>query len=251
MAIDKNSTGYIYTFTFVLVAIVAVVLASLAEGLKPLQNANIANEKRGFILKASGIIERDASLTEEEITKMFEDKKVAEAVLVYNEKGEVEQAEGENAFAIDIVKEYKSTSNPFERRYPIFVMEDNEGKIRFVVPMAGKGLWGPIWAYTAIDADGNSIVGAVFDHKTETPGLGGEIKDGAYFYDQFNLDQGKKLRDEDGNYTGVEAVKGGAKAGHPNQVDAIAGATITSVGASNMMKESFRAYLDYMANFKK
>lgn len=250
MAIDKNSTGYIYTFTFVLVAIVAVVLAGLAEGLKPMQNENIANEKRKFILMASGLVERDASLSKEEITEQFNAKMVTSAVLVYQEDGSVVEAEGENAFGIDIVKEYKAHADAKDRRYPIFVMKNDAGEIKFVIPMAGKGLWGPIWAYAAIDSDANSFVGAVFDHKSETPGLGGEIKDGAYFYEQFDKENGKKLRNAEGKYKGIKAVKGGAAPDDINGVDAIAGATITSVGASTMMQESFKAYMDYMENFK-
>ena len=41
--------------------------------------------------------------------------------------------------------------------------------------MRGKGLWGPIWGFIALKDDMNTISGAVFDHKSETPGLGAEI----------------------------------------------------------------------------
>ena len=43
-----------------------------------------------------------------------------------------------------------------------------------VIPLKGTGLWGPIWGYMALDST-STVVGAVFDHKGETPGLGGEI----------------------------------------------------------------------------
>ena len=31
---------------------------------------------------------------------------------------------------------------------------------------------GPIWGYISLDNDMNTVYGAVFDHKAETPGLG-------------------------------------------------------------------------------
>ena len=42
----------------------------------------------------------------------------------------------------------------------------------------------------ALESDMETIYGAVFDHKTETPGLGAEIKEG-FFQDPF---KGKKIQ---------------------------------------------------------
>ena len=84
MAVNKNSTSYIYTFTVILVGVVAAILAGLSVGLKELQTENVMDEKRKFILKATGIMGRDESLTKEEVKSKYESAKIADAVLSFS-----------------------------------------------------------------------------------------------------------------------------------------------------------------------
>ena len=180
MAIDKNSTGYTVGFAVFLVAICGSLLAFLATSLKPMQQANIANEKRQFILSAAGFASLDSLKTmEQKAIEELYNSKIESAV--YNFDGSV--AEGKDAFNIDIVKEFKSTKNtPKERMYPVFTFKG--GKKKYIIPMAGNGLWGPVWGYVALDEDQNTIVGAIFDHKSETPGLGAKITE-SFFQEMF------------------------------------------------------------------
>ncbi len=245
MAVDKNSTGYVYGFAVVLVGIVAALLAFLATSLKPAQTENIEDEKRKFILKAAGIMDRDADWSKEVVKAKFEEVKLKETILTY--AGNDTTIKGVTPFTLDVVKVFKSTPDASKRVYPIFVVKTGDSH-KYVIPMAGKGLWGPVWAYVAVDADGRSITGAVFDHKSETPGLGAEIKDGEYFWRQFDAENGLVLTNDAGEYKGISAVKGAATNKH--EIDAIAGATITSVGVGNMLKESFEVYMDFMKNYK-
>lgn len=60
-----------------------------------------------------------------------------------------------------------------------------DGKHKFVVPVYGMGLWGPIWGYIAVNEDCNTIYGAYFNHEGETAGLGAEIKDSKAWQDLF------------------------------------------------------------------
>lgn len=94
-----------------------------------------------------------------------------------------------------------------------------------VLPMEGNGLWGPIWGYLAIAPDGKTVLGARFDHKSETPGLGGEISS-EKFQRQFS---GKPL------------VSQGRMV--PIEVDAISGATKTSNGVKEMIDKTLQQYL--------
>ena len=107
-----------------------------------------------------------------------------------------------------------------EGELPHYLVNDS---IR-VVPLQGKGLWGPIWGYIAIAPDGKTIVGANFDHKSETPGLGGEITT-EKFQSQF---KGKQIS-ADGYYLPVE-------------FDAITGATKTSNGVKEMIDNTMQQY---------
>ena len=90
----------------------------------------------------------------------------------------------------------------------------------------------------------NTIFGATFDHKTETPGLGAEINQ-SWFEEPF---VGDKILDDAGAFVSVKVVKGGADAGDMHGVDAITGGTITSNGVSSMLENTLKVYVPY---FKK
>tara|TARA_Y100001934_G_C12369875_1_gene785679 strand:- start:2740 stop:3471 length:732 start_codon:yes stop_codon:yes gene_type:complete len=236
MAINKNSTGYTIRFSVVLVAICGSLLALLATSLKEPQQKNVANEKRQFILSAAGFAPMDSlkKLEKADIEKIFTESVTSN---VYNYEGN--PIEGENAFTIDIVKEYKSTKNePKKRKYPVFTYI-NGSDTSYVIPMAGNGLWGPVWGFAALGADQNTITGIVFDHKSETPGLGAKIAEKS-FMEMFTSSTKMVMKGE--KYMGLKVVKGGLK--EPNhEVDAIAGATITSNGVSSMLRAGFKPYM--------
>jgi len=127
-----------------------------------------------------------------------------------------------------------------DRNYPVFVYEEN-GERKLVVPVRGKGLWGPIWGYVALGSDLNTIAGAVFDHKGETPGLGAEINTG-WFQEPFT---GKTIFDENGKFVSIEVVKGGADPADPHGVDAISGGTITSKALEEMLADCMAGYVNH------
>lgn len=236
MAVNKNSVGYTVGFAVVLVVLCGSILASLAQFTKKPYQENVANEKRQFILSAAGFASMDSlkTLEKSDIEKIFNET-VTEAVYDFDGKN----IDGVSAFKIDIVKEYKSTKNePKNRKYPVFTYS-NEGVTKYIIPMAGNGLWGPIWGFCALGADQNTIEGIVFDHKSETPGLGAKIAEKP-FQDLFTATP--KMVMKGNQYMGIKVVKGGLK--DPNhQIDAIAGATITSNGVGAMMKKAFLPYM--------
>ncbi len=114
--------------------------------------------------------------------------------------------------------------------------------------MYGKGLWDAIWGYISLDKD-LVVQGVYFDHKGETPGLGANIKL-RFFMDDF---KGESI--EDGaRLAGIEVAKGNNDPlnndKEDNQVDALAGATITGNGVSAMIKESLNLYKPYLKSLK-
>jgi len=244
MAFNKNSTGYTLGFAIGLVTISGALLAFLSVSLKPAQTSNIENEKRAFILSSAGefTMEESKAMTKDEIKKTYEDKIIGK-VLDFN--GEI--VEGVNAFDIDIVKEFKSTKGrPEDRNFPCFTYS-NGTSTKYIVGMAGNGLWGPVWAFIALDEDQNTVSNIVFDHKSETPGLGAEIT-APSFISKFTKFP-KRIVDENGKYKSIAIVKAG-DASKPHEIDAIAGATITSKGVSNMLKESFMPYMLHWGKVK-
>ena len=100
-----------------------------------------------------------------------------------------------------------------------------------ILPLKGTGLWGPIWGYLALD-NTSTVVGAVFDHKGETPGLGGEIATDK-FASRFI---GKKMDSQ------AIHLKKNADRGNPYEVDAISGGTMTSNGVTAMLAKAYENY---------
>jgi Na+-transporting NADH:ubiquinone oxidoreductase subunit C len=189
-------------------------------------------EKKQNILSSVGVaIDRDGA---EEIYGTY-----IKSELVLNNKGE--EVEG-SAFDIDLGKEVKKEADA--QLLPLFISEV-DGKIRYIIPLRGKGLWGPIWGFISLEDDLNSVFGAVFDHKGETPGLGAEINR-ASFQDPF---KGKTIFEGE-DFTSIKVIKGGAKQGDMHGVDGISGGTITSDGVTDMLEERLSMYLPYFAKIK-
>ena len=229
-----NSNSYTFIFAIILVIVVGTILAYAATTLQPLRDENVRKEKMQNILATVGI-----ETTRDESEALY-NQYVKEAFTL-NENGEV--IESADAFKIDLAKELKKPAS--EQSFPIYIAEI-EGQKYYIVPLQGKGLWDAIWGYIALKEDVNTIQGAVFDHKGETPGLGAEITQ-AWFRERFT---DEKIFDSNGNLVGVAVVKGRPDPTNKgdNKVDAISGATITGDGVSNMISERLQHYLPY---FKK
>ena len=224
---DVNKNTYTFGFAIIMVIIVAALLSVTAQKLAPYQDRNIELEKKQNILSSVGVnVIRDQS--EEKFSDYIKES------LVLNYKGE--EIEGE-AFSIDLAKELKKEIK--DQSMPLYI-SNIDGIRSYIIPLRGKGLWGPIWGYIAIKDDLNTVYGAVFDHKSETPGLGAEINR-PFFQDPF---VGKTIFEE-GVFTSILVIKGGADEGDNHAVDGISGGTITSDGVSDMLKERLERYLPY------
>ena len=108
-----------------------------------------------------------------------------------------------------------------------------------IIPLNGNGLWGPIWGYIAVGKD-LSVVGAIFDHKGETPGLGGEIATDN-FAQRFI---GKEWIDQ------PIVLKRNADKGNTHEVDAISGGTMTSNGVTEMLAKAFEEYSELFESWE-
>ena len=197
---DINSNSYIFLYATVLVVVVAVLLTAAALWLQPFQERNEKNEKRINILRAAGI----PNVNKDNAARLFEQHCTA-------------------SFLLD-----ENGNSTEDGTLPLFVIDRQIS----VIPMQGNGLWGPISGYLAIAADGSTIIGANFDHKSETPGLGGEITT-ENFQSQFS---GKKIM-ENGHIVPIE-------------VDAITGATKTSNGVKEMIDNTLKMYAPFLNKMK-
>lgn len=238
---NKESNSYIFMYSTILVVVAAAVLAVAAVGLRPFQKKNQEIEKMQQLLTAVGI-ENDVKNAEELYKKYFVQE------LTLNKKGEVlstyenETLKGEvRPFNVELSKELAKGE---EAMLPIFIC-NQEGKTVYVVPVHGKGLYDAIWGNVAIEEDLNTVRGVLFDHKGETPGLGAEITNPA-FPAQF---KGKKIFEND--EVKLAVVKGQKTEEEKQyQADAVTGATNTSNGVSNMLKDCLSNYIEYFKTLK-
>lgn len=224
---NKQGNTYTFLYSVILVVVVAALLAIVALSLQPAQNRNIENEKRQNILRSVNI-----PSTAENSKEVF-DKYIVKQFIV-NSKGE--EVAGD-AFTVDLAKQAKKPCN--EKLLPVFVA-NIDGSTKYILPIYGNGLWGPLWGYISLNDDKNTIYGSVFDHKGETPGLGAEITTGQ-FQAQFN---GKMIFDNS-KLVSILVKKGGGAVG-AHEVDGISGGTITSKGVENMIKNYLTCYEPFL-----
>ena len=233
------STNYTMFFVFVLTAVVAVSLAGFREITKDVaeRNEDIFNKRAVLLAIEDHLAEAEtvADLTDEQVLEVF--SKMETRVLDM----EGNEVEGRIASDVDMKKETKKSKA--NRHLPFYVYNAESGKI-YILSVFGKGLWDDIWGCVALKEDLNTIAGVAFDHKAETPGLGGEITDNPAFRKSFN----EKQIFKDGKFVSIKVLKRVLDAKH--EVDGISGATITSVGVSDMLMESIGNYLPYLEKIK-
>lgn len=225
---NRNGNTYTFIYASVMVIIVAAVLSFVALKLKPYQTQNVQIEKKQNILQSVGI---KAEATEAEA--IYAEKITASYIV--NSKGEIVDGD---AFAIDLKKEQAKPVE--ERNLPIYEAT-LDGSVKYIIPLRGTGLWGPIWGYISLNNDMNTVYGAVFDHASETPGLGAEIVT-EHFQGQFT---DKQIFDPDGKFTALVVAKAGESASEIHKVDGISGGTMTSKGVQEMLLKDLSLYVEF------
>lgn len=227
-----NSNSYTIIYSVIIVVIVAFLLAFVFQALKPMQDANVALDKKKQILNSLNI--RD--LNDAQADAKYKEVVVADRVI--DEKRKVllpGTTGGEDAgFKLES-KDYK------EGKLALYICRVN-GETKYVIPVYGMGLWGPISGYIALNADKSTVYGVYFNHESETAGLGAEIKDNKAWQEKF---QGKKLfKNGDDKAIALSVEK---KVEDPTtQVDAVTGATLTSNGVRDMLHEALGKYLVFI-----
>lgn len=140
-------------------------------------------------------------------------------------------------------KEVVVSEEPVGENLPLYTCKIN-GQTKYVIPTKGMGLWGAIYGFISINDDKNTVYGVYFNHDSETAGLGAEIKDSQAWQEKF---QGKKLFKE-----GVDGIALGVsrKVEDPQyEVDVVTGATLTSNGVRDMLRDKetgLGAYVEFL-----
>lgn len=234
-----NRQGNVYTviYSVVLVLVVGVVLSLVYQALRPTQEENIANDTKKQILAAARIIPEKG----ESVSSLYETH-IVDSYIINSEGERID--ESTPAFSVNVAAQVKLPEA--ERKLPVYECKTSDG-IKYILPVYGAGLWGPIWGYIAFNDNGRSIYGAYFAHQGETPGLGAEIEKPA-FSSQFD---GKKIFNAEGDFTPILVVKAGQAPAGAEFVNAVSGGTITSQGVQKMLANSLEPYSAFLNGLNK
>jgi len=238
-----QSNTYTFIYSSIIVVIVATLLTVAAVSLQPRQEKNAEVEKKQNILTSLRVTSTPANAE-----ALY--KKYIIGTKVINEQGQ--EVKGVDAFSLNMSEDLKKPRD--NRELAIYEARKNDSSF-IIIPLYGKGLWGPIWGYISFLKDSvvnprmpiyNTVYGVMFDHKGETPGLGAEINQ-FWFQAPF---RGKKIFDNNNRFVSIQVIKGGKAGNDPHKVDAISGGTITSKGVQAMLDTCLVVYQTYFKQLK-
>ena len=245
----RQSNTYVILFTAALTIVVGGLLSLASQGLAPAQKISVELDTKSQIL--SSVMDREilSKLNRKQVLALYKERIQS---LVVDINGDIVEKDAKGnplvAEEVNIPKNYKK--DPENRLYPVFkYMNEKDPALveAYILPIYGAGLWDKIWGYVALKSDLNTIAGASFDHKSETPGLGARIATPevqARFV-------GKQIYDASGNLMSVSMVKGEGNAGlTEHQVDGMSGATITGRGLNTMLERYLSYYQSYFKKVK-
>jgi len=225
-----RSDAYTITFTTIVAVILGLGLSFTADSLRDRQILNEQLDIKKNILSVLGY-KQDTPWTDEEVQSLY-DRNINEIRI--DEVGSVfDEVDKSDNFA-----------------YTIYQSRKNNKVTGYAIPIAGKGLWGTMYGYFAIEPDAETVKGITFYKHKETPGLGAEV-DKDWFKNNFI---GKKLTDKNGELVSIKVVKGYVSKTDPDashKVDGISGATITGSGLTAFLKSDLEKYEPYFSRVRR
>jgi len=259
---NKETMGKTFLVAFLLCFVCSIVVASSVVLLKPIQQKNKALNLKANILAAAGLLQDGASAAE--IEESFSAIKAKLVDLDTGEYVDPSVVGKETALAYD---QRKASKDPklsmvldgsddiasIKRRVKyakVYLVEEAGQTKTIILPVSGYGLWSTLHGFLALEGDANTVVGLGFYEHAETPGLGGEVDNPRWKA----IWPGKKVYDLDSGSQEPKLglIKGSVDKSRPEsvyQVDGLSGATLTSVGVTNLVQywtgeQGFQKYLD-------
>ncbi|MCF7808477.1 MAG: NADH:ubiquinone reductase (Na(+)-transporting) subunit C [Candidatus Marinimicrobia bacterium] len=226
----RITKAYTLGFAATVTIVCSVLLASAAALLKERQDTNIKVDIKWNILSVLDLVD-SKDVSTEHVFELYES----------NINSFVVDPDG-NRVEGEIAEEIDPKAKP--GLLPVFAKQDGDSVLAYCIPIQGKALWSTVKGYLALENDLNTVKGITFYSHGETPGLGGEI-DKEWFKDGF---EGKTILDESGNLVSIKIVKGKLREGESDlehKVDGISGATLTTKGLNEFIKETLEKYEPY------
>ncbi|MEM7438329.1 MAG: Na(+)-translocating NADH-quinone reductase subunit C [Pseudomonadota bacterium] len=239
-------------FIAVSVCLVAsMIVSAAAVSLRPTQEVNKLKDKQINILQVAGVYEPGIDVLEA-FNAAFEPQVLELATGSFSDAHDPATFD-DRASADDPATSVALVDDPAgigrqSKFVTVYLLRDDAGAIdKVILPIHGYGLWSTLYGFIALEENGNDIFGLQFYAHAETPGLGAEV-DNPRWKSQWS---GKKLADADGNLA-ITVAKSAPPAGPDHHIDALAGATLTTVGVDNLVKFWLgeRGYQPFLDNLK-
>ena len=221
-------------FVAVSVCLVAsMIVSAAAVALRPTQAINALKDKQINILQVAGIYDPNTDVVQ--AFEAFEPQVLELATGQFSDQFDPASFD-DRAAADDPATSVALDDDPAgivrQGQYvTIYMLRDDAGEIdKVILPIHGYGLWSTLYGFIALEENGNDIFGLQFYEHAETPGLGAEVDNPRWKA----LWNGKKLADETGALQ-ISVSKAAPSAGADFHIDALAGATLTTVGVHNLV----------------
>jgi Na+-transporting NADH:ubiquinone oxidoreductase subunit C len=243
MAINKDSPKYIVGFSLGVCLICSLGVSGSAILLKERQEVNAKVAQNEKVLGVAGLLPPDGDLSADEVNTLFEERLIP--VLVDLETGELvaDTPDGTTPAEFDMMGAAKEADLEADspeasiskiRFQPkigkLYYQVDEKGVVKqLIIPIEGYGLWGTLFGYIALEADGETVSGITYYKHIETPGLGGEVDNPKWKASW----KGKKVFAPGKPEVTIAVVK---NARGEYQIDSLSGATITSRGVTYMLQ---------------
>jgi len=235
LAASPDSVGKTIFVAVAVCLVASMVVSAAAVSLRPVQEANRLKDKQVNVLQVAGVYEPGIDVTEafaafephvlDLTTGEFVDDRFDPVTF------DDQAAASDPELSVALDNDPAGIGRKAKYRVIYLLRDEEHGLNKVILPVQGYGLWSTLYGFIALENNGNDIYGLQFYQHGETPGLGAEVDNPRWKA----LWQGKKLRDDDG-VVQITVAKSQPAAGPAYHVDALAGATLTSVGVDNLVR---------------
>lgn len=250
LALPPDSVPKTIFVAVALCLVASMIVSAAAVTLRPIQEVNKLKDKQVNILQVAGLYEPGTDVLE--AFAAFEPKVLELASGAFTDQFDPASFD-DLAAADDPETSIALTDDPASigrqsKFVTVYLLRDADGALdKVILPIHGYGLWSTLYGFIALEENGNDIFGLQFYSHAETPGLGAEVDNPRWK----SMWPGKKLQDASGELQ-IQVAKTPSQAGPEYHVDALAGATLTSVGVHNLVRfwMGEAGYAPFLSNLK-
>jgi len=230
--------------------VASMIVSAAAVALRPVQEINKLRDKQINILQVAGRYDPSVDITEAfaEFEPHVLELETGEFTDAYDPATFDDRAAADDPATSVALEDDPASIGRKAKFVTVYLLRNDDGSLdKVILPIHGYGLWSTLYGYIALEENANDIYGLQFYSHAETPGLGAEVDNPRWK----SLWRGKKLADDSGELL-ITVAKNAPPQGEDYHVDALAGATLTTVGVDNLVRfwMGEAGYAPFLENIK-